>query len=84
MRTEIFKRMYEKPIHPRNMRIDKEPLLHEDHDKIFRENIKMLPKQGVYTQPTKHYEGSKFIHPVKNRKMRGLENFWGGNTDETD
>ena len=81
LRTEIFKRMYEKPIHPKNMWIDKEPLQHEDHDKIFRQNIKRLQERGVYTAPAKQYEGSKFIHPVKDRKMRAWEKmrdlFWG-------
>jgi len=81
LRTEIFKRMYEKPIHPKNMWIDKSPLQHEDHDKIFRQNIKRLQERGVYTPPAKHYEGSKFIHPVKDRKMRAWEKmrdlFWG-------
>ena len=81
LRTEIFKRMYEKPIHPKNMWIDKEPLQHEDHDKIFRQNIKRLQERGVYTPPAKHYAGSKFIHPVKDRKMRAWEKmrdlFWG-------
>lgn len=81
LRTEIFKRMYEKPIHPKNMWIDKEPLQHEDHDEIFRQNIKRLQERGVYTAPAKHYAGSKFIHPVKDRKMRAWEKmrdlFWG-------
>ena len=81
LRTEIFKRMYEKPIHPKNMWIDRAPLQHEDHDKIFRQNIKRLQERGVYTPPAKHYEGSKFIHPVKDRKMRAWEKmrdlFWG-------
>lgn len=81
LRTEIFKRMYEKPIHPKNMWIDKDPLQHEDHDKIFRQNIKRLQERGVYTPPARHYEGAKFIHPVKDRKMRAWEKmrdlFWG-------
>jgi hypothetical protein len=81
LRTEIFKRMYEKPIHPKNMWIDKEPLQHEDHDEIFRQNIKKLQERGVYTPPATHYGGSKFIHPVEDRKMRAWEKmkalFWG-------
>ncbi len=81
LRTEIFKRMYEKPIHPKNMWIDKDPLQHEDHDEIFRDNIKTLQERGVYTPPAKKYKGAKFVHPVKDRKMRAWEKmrdlFWG-------
>lgn len=81
LRTEIFKRMYEKPIHPKNMWIRNEPLQHEEHDEIFRHNIRTLQERGVYTAPAKSYEGSKFIHPFKDRKMRAWEKmkalFWG-------
>ena len=81
LRTEIFKRMYEKPIHPKNMWITKEPLQHEEHDEIFRENIKRLQEMGVYTPPSRRFKGSQFIHPVKDRKMRAWEKmrdlFWG-------
>jgi len=82
LRTEIFKRMYEKPIHPKNMWLKKDPLQHEEHDEIFRQNIKTLQDRGVYTAPSKCYQGSQFIHPMKDRKMRAWEKvkelFWGG------
>ncbi len=81
LRTEIFKRMYEKPIHPKNMWIKKDPLQHEEHDEIFRENIRKLQQRGVYTPPARRYKGSEFIHPMKDRKMRAWEKmrdlFWG-------
>jgi hypothetical protein len=66
--------MYEKPIHPKNMWIDQDPLQHADHDEIFRGNIKQLQEMGAYTPPATHYPGSKFIHPARDRQMRAWEN----------
>jgi hypothetical protein len=81
LRTEIFKRMYEKPIHPKNMWIDQDPLQHADNDEIFRGNIKRLQEMGAYTPPAVHYPGSKFIHPARDRQMRVWKNarkaLWG-------
>jgi predicted amidohydrolase len=81
LRTEIFKRMYEKPIHPKNMWVEEDPLQHEEHDHVFRENIKRLQDRGVYTRPHTCYQGSQFVHPMEDRKMRAWEKmrelFWG-------
>ena len=81
LRTEIFKRMYEKPIHPKNMWIDQDPLQHADHDEIFRGNIKRLQEMGAYTPPASHYPGSKFIPSARDHQMRIWENarkaLWG-------
>ena len=39
LRTEIFRRMYEEPVHPTNLWLDEEPLRHADVDEIYRANI---------------------------------------------
>jgi beta-ureidopropionase len=66
LRTEIFKKMYEKPIHPKNLCIDKPPMQHADGDEILRDNIKRLQERGVYTPPAEHFEGAKYIPAKRN------------------
>jgi len=73
LRTEIFRTMYEKPIHPKNLWIDKEPLHHAEHDEIYRSNIRKLEERGVYTSPAEHFEGAKYIEPILDPKKRSWE-----------
>lgn len=86
LRTEIFKRMYEKPIHPKNMWIRNEPLQHEEHDEVFRHNISRLQERGIYTPPAQSHEGARFIHPMRDRTMRAWEKmkhlFWSKQRSE--
>ena len=60
LRTELFKKMYDKPIHPKNLWLENEPLHHEDVDKIYRENIERLIERGAYTRPYFEFEGAKY------------------------
>ncbi|MFC1938247.1 nitrilase-related carbon-nitrogen hydrolase [Chloroflexota bacterium] len=73
LRMETFKRMYEKPIHPKNLWVDKEPLHHAEHDEIYRDNIRRLQEGGVYTPPAEHFDGAKYIHPVQDPEKRTWE-----------
>lgn len=81
LRTEIFKRMYEEPIHPKNMWIDREPMQHAEHDEVLRGNIRRLQERGVFTPPARHYPGVHFVHPARDQQMRAWENarkaLWG-------
>lgn len=61
LRTEIFKRMYEKPIHPKNQYIDRPPMRADEGDEVLRGNIKRLQERGVYTPPADHFEGPRYI-----------------------
>ena len=36
LRTELFRRMYDEPIHPANLRLESDPVLHADADEIYR------------------------------------------------
>lgn len=60
LRVELFKKMYEKPIHPKNLWLETEPVHHEEADVIYRENIQRLIDRGVYTEPYHKYEGCKY------------------------
>ena len=60
LRTELFKRMYEKPIHPKNLWLNQDPLGHEEVDKIYRENVETLVRRGTWTKPFFEHEGCRF------------------------
>lgn len=60
LRTELFKRMYEQPIHPKNLWLNQEPLHHADVDQIYRENIEKLYQRGTWTRPAIQHEGAQF------------------------
>ena len=49
LRTEVFRKMYEQPIHPKNLWLEQDPLPHEKVDEIYRENIRCLIKRGSFT-----------------------------------
>lgn len=64
LRTEIFRKMYDKAIHPKNLWLDKEPSDHEAVDEIYRGNIRQLIERGTFTPPDAegqgaHYQGEK-------------------------
>jgi beta-ureidopropionase len=78
LRTEIFRRMYEKPIHPKNLWLKNEPLHHEQVDKIYRDNIKRLIKRGTYTEPTFTFRGAYCQSPaVSEKEWKNLKTLWG-------
>ena len=70
MRTELFRRMYEKPIHPKNLWLKEEPKQHTEVDEIYRANIQLLIDRGVYTEPYLKFEG------CKNRGQAMTEEQW--------
>ena len=51
LRTELFRRMYDEPIHPANLWLESNPVLHADADKIYRANISRLLARGAYREP---------------------------------
>jgi beta-ureidopropionase len=60
LRTELFKRMYEESIHPKNLWMEQDPLQHEEVDKIYRGNIDLLLERGVYTKPYHQFKGARY------------------------
>jgi len=59
LRTELFKRMYEQPIHPKNLWLNQEPKHHAEVDDIYRENIEKLYQRGTWTRPAMTYDGAR-------------------------
>jgi predicted amidohydrolase len=57
LRTEIFRNMYEEPIHPKNLWLKHEPQRHAEVDKYYRGNIHRLIKRGTFTPPAYDHPG---------------------------
>lgn len=77
LRTEIFKRMYEKPIHPKNLWLKNEPRHHEAVDQIYRDNIKRLVERGTYTEPAHTFKGAHCQSPATSEEeWRNLKTLW--------
>ena len=49
LKTEIFSKMYEQEIWPKNL----PPMNHDDAGKVFKKTIKKLIKKGTYTAKSK-------------------------------
>src|SRR5437588_4233460 len=61
LRTEVFRRMYEEPIHPANLWLDRDPASHAEVDEVYRGNIRKLVERGSYTQPAGLFPGVRYI-----------------------
>lgn len=61
LRTELFARMYEKPIHPRNLWLKQDPKRHAEVDEVYRANIDRLVARGTWTLPHHETPGARYI-----------------------
>jgi hypothetical protein len=66
LRTEVFQRMYEEPIHPKNLWLHDEPARHADVDEIYRGNIERLVGRGTFTPPARPAAGARYLAPSDN------------------
>ena len=64
LRTELFKDMYDEPIHPKNLLLKDEPKSHAEVDEVYRDNIKRLQKRGSWTPPFTKHEGARYVPAV--------------------
>jgi len=53
LRTEQFRCIYEQPLYPKNLGLDKHPGRHEDHDVIRRQVMDDLVGRGIYRKPAR-------------------------------
>lgn len=60
LRTELFRRMYEEPIHPRNLWLHDDPKRHAEVDEIYRGNIRRLVDRGTWTPPAHPVPGARY------------------------
>jgi beta-ureidopropionase len=60
LRVELFKRMYEEPIHPKNLWLKQDPWQHAQVDEVYRANIDRLVDRGTWTRPAHDFPGCRF------------------------
>lgn len=85
LRTEIFRRMYSEPVHPKNLWLDAEPLQHADVDEIYRANIGRLIARGSFTPPARAFPGARYIAPAESPDEADWEHvrsLWAAPADE--
>jgi predicted amidohydrolase len=63
LRTELFRTMYDEPIHPANLWLKTDPVQHAEADEIYRGNIGRLVDRGTYTRPAHDFPGAGYIAP---------------------
>jgi len=64
LRTEYFKKLYERPIYPKNLYMDKAPGGRAEFDAEIRRTIKKLQEQGTYIPPV-----SRIIPPQRSDEV---------------
>ena len=60
LRTEVFRKMYDVPIHPKNLWMKKDPERHAKVDESYPDNIRRLIDRGTYTSPANDFPGCKY------------------------
>ncbi len=64
LRTELFRRMYDEPIHPANLWLERDPVGHAEADEIYRANIARLVERGTFTPPAHPAPGARYVPPT--------------------
>jgi hypothetical protein len=81
LRTELFARMYEEPIHPRNLWLEHDPDRHAEVDEVYRANIRRLVERGAYTTPAHDFRGAYYQGAATTeeawQEIRRLWDGWG-------
>src|SRR5258707_15814042 len=83
--TEIFRRMYDEPIHPKNLWLKEPPRRHADVDEVYRANIERLVARGSFTLPARSFPGARYIpagDPADEDEWEKLRELWTGPADE--
>ena len=61
LRTEVFRRMYEQPIHPPTLWLAQAPAQHPEVDEVYPANIERLVERGAWTRPAVAHDGACFL-----------------------
>ncbi|MDR2156820.1 MAG: hydrolase [Clostridiales Family XIII bacterium] len=77
LRTELFRHMYDEPVFPKNLWLDREPAHHREADAVYRESIEQLIDRGVWTPPAVKHSGVKYTGEATDEKAwRELARLW--------
>jgi len=54
LRTELYQLLYERPIYPKNLYLEREPMKHTEYKKkVIEAQIKLLQDRGVWAKPSR-------------------------------
>ncbi len=54
LRTELYQLLYEQPIYPKNLYLEREPMKHAEYKKkVIEPQIKLLQDRGVWAKPAR-------------------------------
>lgn len=82
LRTELFKKMYDQPIYPKNLWLNQEPVHHKEADKIYRQSIANLIERGIYTPPAYPHMGVTYTGAITTAEdWQELKKLWDGFLD---
>ena len=52
LRTELYQMLYEQPIYPKNLYLDREPMKHEEYrEKVIQKQIDLMHERGIWVKP---------------------------------
>src|SRR5260370_38632008 len=52
LRTELYQMLYEQPIYPKNLYLDREPMKHAEYrEKVIQRQIALLHERDVWKRP---------------------------------
>src|SRR5947208_6075559 len=60
VRTELYGLLYEQPIYPKNLYLDREPRKHAEYrEKVIGPQVKLLQDRGVWARPNRWTTGER-------------------------
>jgi len=52
LRTELYQILYEEPIYPKNLYLDREPMKHDEYrEKVIQKQIDLMHERGIWVKP---------------------------------
>ena len=52
LRTELYQLLYEQPIYPKNLYLDREPMKHAEYrEKVIQKQIDLMHERGIWVKP---------------------------------
>lgn len=53
LRTELYQTLYQQPIYPKNLYLDREPMKHAEYkEKVTDQQVKLLQDRGIWKKPS--------------------------------
>ena len=54
MRAELYQLLYERPICPKNLYLDRAPMRHEEYrEQVTRRQVALLQERGIWVKPVR-------------------------------